>query len=159
MAEYYNIIKTCTGRLVFTLVDPMTNAKQTIEFASDSTNKLVPAQWAMTVFADTASGAYKLYKAGYFTFDKPEEIFNLAKEKGFLMGDIEMPSTSSTYMKDIKDLLLKGNITEINTFINASQKNADDLIRVARDNIDDLSQGIIKYIEKRFNTQLTVDGD
>lgn len=156
--EYYKIIKTCQGRLVFTLVDPITNARQVITFESDAKQKIVPEKWAILVFADTASGAYKLYRAGYFTFDKPEEVFEAAKKEGYVFGDIDFTPAKGDFVDKVVEILKEGKKTEIEKLLD-NPKTASDVVAAIQEHKDDINLSVIRLVENKLKVQLIVDGE
>jgi hypothetical protein len=157
--NYIRLVKTCVGSLDFELINPTTNAKQVVRLESDSKGKIMPIEWAALVYADNASGAYKLYKAGYFTFDKPNDVYEYAKTHNFIFGDIDMqPIESPTYGSDILAVLKSGTISKIDKYLDTA-KHQEDLVRIARANISDIKAGTISYVEKKLNIKLQIDGE
>lgn len=156
--KYFKMIKTCVGGLDVELVNPLTNAKQRLFFEADTVSKIVPIEWAATVYADTSSGAYKMFKQGYFTFDDVKPVKDYAIEHGFLMGDVDFDNEPTTYNDDILVALKSSTRSKIDKYLD-TQKHQEDLCQIAREHISELNVGIIKYIEDKLKIALRVEGE
>ena len=155
--KYVKIIKTCPGNLVITIVNPLTRISQRLEFLSGKNEQLISLEWAAYVYSDSASGVYKMYKDGYFTFDHPEIVKKAAEDAGVLMGDIDFEPKPASYTSDIVAVLKKGDKIAIDGYIN-TPKGADDVIQIANEHLGELTKSTIEYLEKKLKISLIVDG-
>ena len=152
---YVKIIKTCPGNLVVTITNPFTRISQRLEFDSAQNEQILPLEWAAFVYADSASGAYKMYKDGYFTFDNPDTVKKAAEDGGVLIGNVDFTPTSSTYTKDILLALTKCDKAAIDGYIK-NPKGANDVVRIANEHQAELTKATIDYLEKQLHVSLTV---
>lgn len=158
--KYVTITKTCVGSLTFNLVNPMTNARQIIDIPSDAKTRVLPLEWAALVYADSASGAYKLYKNGYFAFDNKDVVYKYALDHGYVIGDVEnVVTVDSKYLDNILDDLKNGRTPKLKTIIEGSEKGLLDVVQIAREHVSELTQGVISWVEKIAKIQLLADGE
>ncbi len=151
------IIKTCVGALSFTIVNPLTGISQRMEISSGAKDRMIAIPWAACIYADISSGAYRMYKQGYFTFSDENAVYEYALEHGLVLGDVEIKSgMKSDHLQEILNALTSGNTLAIDKFLDGA-KDRIDLVHVARDNYGDLKQSIISYIEKKAGVQLKED--
>lgn len=158
--EYVVITKTCIGSLTLTVTNPATGMISRIIMRADEPKRMVPVATAALVYTDPYGGAYRMYKAGYFSFSDPQKVYDYAFQHGLIVGDpdlIKQP-TNSNYLEQVKKALLSGNKLEIDHFCE-SDKGTEDVARVARSIVADLKQSIIKYVEDKIGVALTVDGE
>lgn len=155
--KYSRILKLRPGHLRISLVNPVTQAKQTLIFAADKKEQILPVEWAALVFADTASGAYKMFKNGYFTFDNVEPVQQYAIENGLMMGAVDFQPRNPQYLDDILLALKSQSKAAIKPFLTAAHQ--ENVARIARDNINSISHGMIKYLEDTFKISLTVENE
>lgn len=158
--EYVVITKACVGSLTLTLQNPVTGVISRIILRADEPKRMVPVATAALVYTDMYSGAFRMYKDGYFTFDKPEVVYNYAYEHGMIIGDPEIckQSVTESYLDDIAKAILSGNKDKIEEFCK-TDKGCEDLARVAREHVGELRQSMIKYIEEKIGVPLTVEGE
>ena len=155
--KYSRIIKLRPGHLRISLVNPVTQAKQTLVFAADKKEQILPVEWAALVFADTAGGAYKMFKGGYFTFDDMAPVQQYAIEHGLMMGAVDFEPRSPRYLDDILLALKSGSKAAMKPFLTSQHQ--ENVAKVARDNINSISHGMIKYIEDTLKISLTVENE
>ncbi|MFA6377603.1 MAG: hypothetical protein WCW63_03150 [Acholeplasmataceae bacterium] len=156
--KYIKVIKTCPGNLTITIVNPLTRVSQRLRFRSDQKEQFLPIEWASYVYTDTAGGAYKMFRNGYFTFDDVESVKEYAASHGWLMGDVDFEPINANYEAEILTALKGGKKSLIEVYFKDTKKQ-EDLTRVARDNIGELTQGVIKLIEDTLKVTLRVDGE
>lgn len=158
--EYVVITKTCIGSLTLTVMNPATGSTHRIPMRADEPKRMVPLATAALIYADPYSGAYRMYKEGYFSFDNPQKVYEYAYAHGLVIGDPELMKQASDagYLDAVKRALLGGNKLEIDKYC-ATPKGLEDVARIARANIADLKQSMIKYVEDKIGMSLTVDGE
>jgi len=158
--EYVVITKTCIGSLVLTVSNPATGMTHRIAMRSDEKKRMVPLATAALIYTDPYSGAYRMYKDGYFSFDNPQRVYDYAFSKGLVIGDPELIKQASDggYLDAVKSALVSGNKLEIDKYM-SNAKGLEDVARVARANIADLKQSTIKYVEDKIGVSLTVEGE
>ena len=158
--EYVVITKTCVGSLTITVTNPVTGVISRIILRSDEPKRMVPVATAALIYTDMYSGAYRMYAQGYFTFDKPEKVYNYAYEHGLIIGDPEImkQNISASYLDDILKAILSGNKNDIDKYCQDS-KGREDLARVARAHIGELRQSMLNYIEQKVGVPISVEGE
>ena len=158
--EYVVITKACVGSLTLTMQHPLTGVVTRIILRADEPKRMVPVATAALIYTDMYSGAYRMYKQGYFSFDKPQLVYDYAFNNGLIVGDPELIKQDSTpsYLEDIKKALVSGNRLEIDKFC-SKEKGLEDVARVARSIVGELKQSVIKYVEEKIGVALTVDGE
>ena len=146
--------KTCAGS-VFTIVSPMSNPNVTrvIDLTDRVPQQILPEDWALGFIMD--QGNYSLYKNGYVTFDRNEELTKLAVETGVLFDDFDFTPAKEDQTSTILAILKTGVRIKIQEAINTYGK--DKVRDVAAYNIDNLTTEIVKTLENMLNTQLTID--
>ena len=146
--------KTCAGS-VFTIVSPMSNPNVTrvIDLTDRVPQQVLPEDWALGFIMD--QGNYSLYKNGYVTFDKNEELAKLAAETGVLFDDFDFTPAKEDQTNTILAILKTGVRIKIQEAINTYGK--DKVRDVAAYNIDNLTTAVVKTLENMLNTQLTID--
>ena len=146
--------KTCAGS-VFTIVSPMSNPNVTrvIDLTDRVPQQILPEDWALGFIMD--QGNYSLYKNGYVTFDRNEELTKLAVETGVLFDDFDFTPAKEDQTSTILAILKTGVRIKIQEAINTYGK--DKVRDVAAYNIDNLTTAVVKTLENMLNTQLTID--
>ena len=146
--------KTCAGS-VFAIVSPMSNPNVTriIDLTDRVPQQVLPEDWALGFIMD--QGNYSLYKNGYVTFDKNEELAKLAAETGVLFDDFDFTPAKEDQTSTILAILKTGVRIKIQEAINTYGK--DKVRDVATYNIDNLTTAVVKTLENMLNTQLTID--
>ena len=146
--------KTCAGS-VFTIVSPMSNPNVTrvIDLTDRVPQQILPEDWALGFIMD--QGNYSLYKNGYVTFDRNEELTKLAVETGVLFDDIDFTHAKEDQTSTILAILRTRVRIKIQEAINTYGK--DKVRDVAAYNIDNLTTAVVKTLENMLNTQLTID--
>ena len=155
MENYFVITKTRPGSVYFTL-HPVSNTTQTrvIKLTPQLPSTRLPKDWALGVFLD--ANVFRLYEKGYFTFgNQTEEIKKAAVTEGVYFGnDLSNIKDNSNAEADCLKVL-KGNSRQL--LIDFIKKDRELVAMVARDHINELTQGTISTIEKELGIQLTVD--
>ena len=146
--------KTCAGS-VFTIVSPMSNPNVTrvIDLTDRVPQQILPEDWALGFIMD--QGNYSLYKNGYVTFDRNEELTKLAVETGVLFDDFDFTPAKEDQTSTILAILKTGVRIKIQEAINTYGK--DKVRDVAAYNVDNLTTAVVKTLENMLNTQLTID--
>ena len=146
--------KICVGS-VFTIVSPMSNPNVTrvIDLTDRVPQQVLPEDWALGFIMD--QGNYSLYKNGYVTFDRNEELAKLAAETGVLFDDFGFTPAKEDQTSTILAILKTGVRIKIQEAINTYGK--DKVRDVAAYNIDNLTTAVVKTLENMLNTQLTID--
>lgn len=158
--EYVIITKACVGSLTLTMQHPLTGVVTRIILRADEPKRMVPVATAALIYTDMYSGAYRMYKDGYFTFDKPDLVYNYAYEHGMIIGDpdIVKQNINASYLDDVRQAIFSGNKDKLDKLCE-TVKGREDVARVAREHVGDLKQTMIKYIEEKIGVPLTVDGE
>jgi hypothetical protein len=155
--KQFILIKTTPKNLLFTLrsvVNPQLTRK--IFLTKQHPQQPLPAEWALSVVADQK--LFAMFKKGYFTFDKPDELAALAYEKGYWFGEkFDFKPASKDDEKLILAVLKVGNRDKIQEAIKQYGKSR--VRDIAADNVGVLSQNVIQLLEKLFGVQLVVDND
>lgn len=157
MENYYVITKSRPGN-VYIELHPISNASQQriIKLTDQMPSTRLPKDWALGVFLD--ANVFELYKKGYFTFgNKTDEIKAAAIEEGVFFGDEEELAAISDVGdkgKKILTVLKGGKRTEIIDIIKADP---EAVVMVARDNVNDLTTGVINLIEEQLKVQIRID--
>lgn len=157
---YVVITKTCVGSLTLTVTNPISGVVSRIQLRADEPRRMIPVSTAALIYTDMYSGAYRMYKAGFFTFDKPDLVYDYAYKNGMIIGDPDMAKQpfKTSYLEDLKKALVAGNKLEIDNFCK-TEKGLSDVVRVARANLGSLRQTTIQYVESKAKVSLTVDGE
>ncbi len=158
--EYVVITKTCIGSLMLTVTNPATGMIHRIAMRSDEPKRMVPVATAALIYTDPYSGAYRMYKEGYFSFDNPQVVYDYAYNHGLIIGDPEIvrQPVDSSYLEGIKRALLSGNALEVDKYC-ATAKGLEDVARIARTLVGELRQSMIKHVEGKIGTGLTAEGE
>ena len=158
--EYVVITKACVGSLTLTMQHPLTGVVTRIILRADEPKRMVPVATAALIYTDMYSGAYRMYKDGYFTFDKPDLVYNYAYEHGMIIGDPDIikQNINASYLDDVRQAIFSGNKDKLDKLCE-TVKGREDVARVAREHVGDLKQTMIKYIEEKIGVPLTVDGE
>lgn len=153
--KQFILIKTTPKNLLFTLrsvSNPQLTRK--IFLTKQRPQQPLPAEWALSVIADQK--LFNMFKKGYFTFDRPDELAALAYESGYWFGDkFDFKPASKDDENLILSILKVGNRDKINEAIKHYGK--DRVRDIAADNVGVLSQNVIQLLEKIFGVQLTID--
>lgn len=159
-STYVVITKTCVGSLTLTITNPVTGVINHIQLRADEPKRMIPLATAALIYTDMYSGAYRMYKQGYFSFDNPELVYKYAYDHGMIIGDpdIVVQKTKSDYLEGLKKALISGNKIEIDNYC-ATEKGLTDVVRVARANIGSLRASTVQYIESKAQISLSVDGE
>lgn len=158
--EYVVITKACVGSLTLTMQNPVTGVVSRIILQADEPRRMVPLATAALVYTDMYSGAYRMFKDGYFTFDDPKKVYDYAYAQGMIIGDPEIckQNTNASYLEDIKAAIFSGKKEAIDAYCDTDKHRAD-LAHVARANVGELRASMIKYIEEKIGVPLTVEGE
>lgn len=158
--KYVRLIKTCVGKIAFTVTNPDTGVKQIVSIPSDGKERTLPINWAAYIYQDTTGGAYKMYKNNYFTFDDPDAVYNYAYNNGLIIGDVTIKEQSidSSYLDEVKKALLTSDTLKLDK-IASTEKGKDDLAHVARENIGSLKGSTRSYVEKLLGITLVAEGE
>lgn len=149
------IIKKTSAGSVFTVVKPLSNpnASRIINLTNRVPQQTLPEDWALGFLMD--QGNYTLYKKGYVTFDKNEELIKLAMDNGVWFDTFEFTPAQENQTEIILNILKSGNRAKIQEAITTYGK--DKVGQVATYNIDNLTTAVVKMLETLLNTQLVID--
>jgi hypothetical protein len=154
---YVHIIKTCPGSLIVNIVNPFTHIAQRLEFVNNQKEQILPLEWAAYVYADSASGAYKMYKDGYFTFDSPELVKQEAERLGVLIGSVDFTPVSPDYSNDILKALKANDKKALDGYL-LTEKGSSDVVSILNENRKDITQSVVDYIQKKLKISVDIDG-
>ncbi len=155
-AKQFILIKTSPNDVLFTLRSISNPAlTRQIHLTRKHPQQPLPVEWALSIIADQI--LYGMFKKGYFTFDRPEELAQIAFEQGYWF-DAKFDFTPATKGDEnlIFSILKVGNRAKIEEAI---QKYGSNRVRdIAVAHLSDLTQNVIQLLEKMFKVQLVVDG-
>lgn len=156
--EYYVITKTRPGNVFFAL-SPIDNSSQTriIKLTDNMPSTRLPREWALGVFTD--SSIFTMYEKGYFSFgDKSADIKKAAIEEGVYFGmDGDEFVVQDNTGNDAKILETLKNSKSRTAIVELAKQYPEDVVLIARDNVDDLPTGTIKTIEDTLKVQILVE--
>lgn len=147
---FYDIVKTCKGGLVLNLpAYDSTSIPKRIDFKYNVSKIRVPRVYAIGIYID--SSTQRMYEKGYFTVE-PKEAFE-ADVASVFAPISQKPIVSE---ETIKKALLDGNRKQISEWIK------DDLLLnqvviIARENLDNITNSMIKDLEKMLKIELTIE--
>lgn len=155
--KQFVLIKTTPKNVIFRLRS-VTNPQlsREISLTAQHPQQPLPAEWALSVIADPS--LFNMFKKGYFTFDKPEDLAQLAYQEGYWFGEkFDFKPASKDDENLILSILKVGNRTKIEEAIKSYGVTRVKDVAVAH--VDSLTQNVIQYLEKVFNVQLVVDNE
>lgn len=146
------MVKNYEGALAV-MLDPhdFSTPARRVNFNFDVERQHVPAKYAVGTFV--TDNAMKQMEKGYFTYENLDVLIKMAEDMGYYVPDsIKEPKIS---LKDLRQVILKGDAKELSKLMmNASRKNIDDLLSVAKRYYASLSTGMVQYIEKTYKASL-----
>ena len=150
----YIITKTSPNDVLFTL-RPLSNPQlsKTIHLTKRMPKQALPEDWALGVFFDT--NLYAMYKDGFFTFDKNEDLVKAAIANNVYFDEVlDFTPAKETIERDILTILKAGNRSNI---LKAIDKHGKDFVKdVAVANVSELTNAITSMLEEMFKISLTV---
>ena len=154
--KVFRIKKTIPGTVLFT-VHPISNPQlsRRVVLTERAPFQFLPLDWALGVFID--DGNYRLYKSGAFTFDKNDELVQLAFESGIYFDEkLDFTPAKEDNEKEILDILNSGVRADIEKAI--KEYGELSVRQVAIAHADELKSGIVRMLEGIFKVQLVMDG-
>ena len=152
----FRMKKVIPNDLIF-VIHPFSNPQlsKTIRLTNRNPYQVLPLDWALGIFMD--DGNYNLYKKGYITFDKNDELVKLAYEMGAYFDDkLDFTPAREDNENVVVSVLKAGNRSNI---MNAIQKYGRSFVQhVAVTHRDELSAGVVSMLESILQVQLFVDG-
>ena len=151
-------LKKVTPKDVIFVLHPLSNPSlsRTISLTDRNPYQMLPLDWALGIFSD--DGNYSLYKRGYITFDKNQELVKEAYNAGAYFSDVlEFEPSEEEQPDKILDILKAGNRSAIEKAI--KDYNRDVVKSVAMEHVNDLSMGVVGMLENIFKCQLVIDGE
>ena len=151
---YYDIVKLCKGGLALRLPTFDSSAiDRRIDFQYNTQKIRVPRAYALGVFVD--STLERMYKEGYFRVEPAEQF---EKEVAEIFYPVE--NKQKVYINsDLLGLLKSGNRVKIKELIEQNSVNKDNIIITAREHIGDLSNSMIKDLERILGVELEVENE
>ena len=149
---FYDIVKTCRGGLSLSL--PAFDASlpnRNISLDYNATKIRVMRTFALGIFTDPV--LERMYKEGYFRVE-PEKAFEQEVEEIFYPIEGKENSYSD---QEILAYLQKGNRVKIKEIVAESPVSREQVITLASENIDSLSQSMIKDLEEILRVELIID--
>lgn len=151
---YYDIVKLCKGGLALRLPTFDSSAiEKRIDFQYNTPKIRVPRAYALGIFVD--STLERMYKEGYFRVE-PADKFEQE------VAEIFYPVTNKSKIytqPDILGLLKSGNRVKIRELIEQNSVNKDNIIITAREHIGELSNSMIRDLEKLLSVELEVENE
>ena len=151
-------LKKVTPKNVVFVLHPLSNPSLSRKIILTDRNpyQMLPLDWALGIFND--DGAYSLYKKGYITFDKNQELAKEAYSAGAYFSEVlEFEPSQEGQNDKILGILKAGNRTAIDKVIKDYGR---DVVRsVAVEHAAELSVGVVNMLEGIFKCQLIIDGE
>ena len=151
-------LKKVTPKNVIFALHPLSNPSLSRKIILSDRNpyQMLPLDWALGVFND--DGIYSLYKKGYITFDKNEELVKEAYLAGAYFSEVlEFEPSKEEQPDKILAILKGGNRSAIEKAI---KDFGQDVVKsVATEHVKDLSMGVVGMLENIFKCQLVIDGE
>lgn len=155
MAEqlnFYDIIKTCRGNLSLILPSfDLTSQPRDVYIPHNVQKVRIPRTFALGVFTDAT--LENMYKKGYFRIEPAKqfeaevaEIFYPVEDKVDIVSD-----------EEIITMLKQGNRKAIKDLINQNDVNRDNIITLARENIDLLPTSMVKDLNVILGVELEIE--
>ena len=100
-----------------------------------------------------------MFEKGLFTFNDLDTVLQLAQDEQVYFGEeLDFAPAPLSIEKDILDALLSGKKDQINAFMTTST-DKQRVLTVANDNIQQLTKGVISFLEKELGVQLVIDDE
>ena len=153
---FYDIVKLCRGGLILNL--PAYDSSlpdRRVEFGYKTEKIRVPRTFALGVFVN--STLENLYKEGYFKVE-PSAVFTRE------VSEIFYPINKDDIAPEISDAQLlealkKGNRVAVKDYLTQHESIRDRILTIARENVDDLSGSMIKFVEDTLNVSITIEDE
>lgn len=151
---FYDIVKNCKGGLTLKLpaFDASLNDR-TVSLPFGVEKVRVPRVYALGVFVNNT--LTKMYEQGYFSVEPAAEF---KKD----VADIFTPVLNVVEIVDDKTILeylTRGNRVAIKKLIEENGVNRDNVLTIARANVNSLSTSMVKDLEKILGIELLVEGE
>lgn len=156
--DYFILTKTIPGQIYFDL-SPIDNSDQhrVIKLTNEAPTARLPKNWALGVFLNPT--AFKMFEKGLFTFNELDTVMQLAQDEQVYFGEeLDFAPAPLSIEKDILEALLSGKKDQINAFMTTST-DKQRVLTVANDNIQQLTKGVISFLEKELGVQLVIDDE
>lgn len=150
----YTFVKNVKGGLTITLESwNMQLPKRDFNLVGNVEQIAIPEEYALGLFV--SDGALRMLKKGYFKVSNYSDLQKRAKEIGLFADD----DIIKTYSKeDIEKFLLKQDSKKVAEIINRNLRvEMDNLITIARENLDKLPSGMITQIEDACGAELRIE--
>jgi hypothetical protein len=151
---FYELVKIYKGGLSLDMpaFDVSTNNRK-VQIPWNVKKVRIPRVYALGIFTD--STLQRMYEQGYFTVE-PAAAFE--KEVAEIFTPVEnKPNVVEENV--IVDYLLKGNRAAIKKIIEQGDVNKDNVVLLARENIDKLATSMVRDLEKILSVELTVENE
>lgn len=147
----YKIVKTHVGSVRFSVENTDHVSREVV--LDDSRDFIyLPTDWAIGVFR--VPGTYNMYRAGYFTFEQPDEIAKAAAEVGEYFDDPDLIPRPVKYQEDLLNSLKSTTtVSEIEKLCTAA--NAADIVATIRGHYDEIPYAVLRTVGKTLNIDLT----
>ena len=151
------MINTTPNLIIFNLT-PFDNPANVrlIKLGASNLNKVItmPMSLALGVFVDTE--AYRLFKKGYFTFDKIDQLVQAAKEANLYFADeLDFVPANDKTNETILTQLKKGNRAAIESAI--KEFGREKVMDTAKAHIDELTGGVKTMLEQTLNVSFSIN--
>ena len=152
--SFYDIVKKCKGglSLKFPAFDGSMNDR-IVRLPYNVDRVRVARSYALGTFIDAT--LTRLYTNGYFTIEPAAEF-----KKDYT--EVFAPVKNMVEIADdqtILEYLMKGNRVAIKKLIEEGGVNRDNVIKLARANINSLATSMVKDLEKMLSVELIVEGE
>lgn len=154
-AKFFFIRKTIPGMVIFQLRS-INNQDRThmVILTEEQPMARVPADMALWIFYN--SEVFKMFENKCFTVENYEALTKLAIEEGLYFEDeLTFTPASKNHEEEIAKILKEGAKIKVKELL--QKESPEVVVNVARENLDQLTSGTIKYLEEQTQTQLLID--
>lgn len=157
MAEnigFYDIVKKCQGSLVLTLpAYDMTSQPRRVQIPYNSSKIRIPRTFALGIFTDPT--LERMYKEGKFVVE-PVKQFEAEVAEVFYPVENKAPVVSD---EDVVKMLKQGNRMGIKKILDNNPASRDSILILARDNIGDIPNSMVKDLNTIFGIEIEVEDE
>lgn len=154
--KYFIITKTIPGEVYFEL-SPIDNTEQrrVVKLTEAAPTIRLPYNWALGVFLNPI--VYKMFQRGIFTFNDVDTVLKAAYEEQVYFDEkLDFEPAQPKVNDDVLTALKSGKKDTILKLMK-TETDKSRVLTVAHDHMDELTQGVISFLEKELNVQLIID--
>ena len=150
----YTFVKNVKGGLTISLDSwNMQLPTRNFNMGGNVNQVAIPEDYALGLFV--SDGALSMLKNGYFTVVNLSELQKKAREMG-LFADAELVNCYT--VAEIEKFVANNNVKKVKEIIERNKRvEVDNLVTIAREQIDSLSSNIISQIEDACGAELRIE--